>query len=147
MVMVKALTFVTLSVVAAFSAPAMQQASLATIKLPQAVLADGKPLAAGTYDVVVTSEIVAPAPGETEGAERWVAFVTNGATAGREVATIVADAEIANVAEGPRPGPNTARVDVLKGGEFVRVWINRHGLNYLIHLSIARSSNGGATRS
>jgi hypothetical protein len=115
---------------------AVQQHAVATIALPQAVLADGKMLASGTYDVRLTNDVVAPAPGESEGAERWVEFVGEGVVAGREVASIVPDAEMASIAEGPRPLPNTARVDLLKGGEFVRVWINRDGLNYLIHLPL-----------
>ena len=117
---------------------AMQQTPLTAVTLPRSVLADGKTLAAGTYDVRITKDVVSPAPGESEGAERWVVFMADGVVAGREIATTVADSDIGNVADGPRPGPNSSRVDVLKGDEFLRVWINRDGMNYLIHLPLAR---------
>ena len=135
--MFKAPTVAAVAAVVAVAFAALQ-ADLATINVPQAVLADGKVLVAGTYDVRVTNQAVTPAPGESEGAERWLEFVANGVVAGREVATVVPDAEIENVADGPRPKPNTSRVDLLKGGDFLRVWINRDGVNYLIHLPLAR---------
>src|ERR1700722_15269534 len=62
---------------------------LGTVRLPKAVRADGKPLAAGTYLVRVTSQTAAPAaPGETPAAERWAEFVQKGQIKGREVMTI-----------------------------------------------------------
>ena len=46
-------------------APRDAEAALAgSIRLPQAVLADGKPLSAGTYQVRVTKEHPAPAAGQ-----------------------------------------------------------------------------------
>jgi hypothetical protein len=34
----------------------------------------------------------------------------------------------------PRAGSGGARVEMLKGNEYVRVWINRGGVHYLIHM-------------
>jgi hypothetical protein len=34
----------------------------------------------------------------------------------------------------PRLPRNEVRVDHLKGGEYIRVWLNRQGVNYLIHM-------------
>jgi hypothetical protein len=34
------------------------------------------------------------------------------------------------------PAPGAIRVDVLKGGEFLRVWANQAGTNDLVHLPI-----------
>jgi hypothetical protein len=53
---------------------------------------------------------------------------------GREVAIVVSAAEVGQIAKGPRPAAGTARVELLKGDEYVRVWINRSGMNYLVHM-------------
>jgi hypothetical protein len=98
--------------------------TIGTVRLPQAVLADGRPLAAGTYQVRRTSDQPTTAAGESRGAERWVEFVKDGKVAGREVATVVSAADIGPIAKGPQPTANASRVDVLKGGDYVRVWIN-----------------------
>ena len=57
-----------------------------------------------------------------------------GKVVGRELPTVVPQAEIAQVADGPRPAAGGSRVDMLKGNDYVRVWINRGGNNYIIHL-------------
>jgi len=107
--------------------------SLGTITLNRAVTANGQPLPAGRYIVRLTPEAPSPVVGQTEGAARWVEFVRNGQVVGREVVTIVPDSEIGEIAKGPRPPRGGHRVDVLKGGDYIRVWINRGGNNYLIH--------------
>lgn len=110
-------------------------AALGAVRLPRKVMADGKPLAAGTYQVRVTEQEAKPdAVGQAGNLERWVEFVQGGQVKGREVATIVPDSEIAQVADGPRPARGGARVEMLKGNDYLRVWINRGGNNYLIHL-------------
>ena len=38
------------------------------------------------------------------------------------------------LAKGPQPAKGGVRVDMLKGNDYVRVWINRGGTNYIIHL-------------
>jgi hypothetical protein len=35
----------------------------------------------------------------------------------------------------PRPG--AARVELLRGGDYLRIWINHGGTQYLIHLPVA----------
>ena len=42
------------------------------------------------------------------------------------------------VARETPPPPGTARVQILKGHEYLRIWINRGGVQYLIHLPLAR---------
>jgi len=49
------------------------------------------------------------------------------------VVSIVPDSDIAQIAEGPKPPKGGYRVDTLKGNDYVRVWINKQGNNYLIH--------------
>ena len=68
-----------------------------------------------------------------------VEFVRGGKVIGREVASVVSQADIAQVADGPRPASGGARVELLKGNDYVRVWINRGGMNYIIHLPPAKS--------
>ena len=111
---------------------------LGTILLPQSVLADGKPLAAGSYQVRLTPDHPTPAVGQSASAECWVEFVKDGTVAGREVATVLSGEETAAVAKGPGPKPDGSRVDVLKGGEYVRAWLNSAGVNYLVNMPLAR---------
>jgi len=111
--------------------------ALGSINLGKAVKADGKPLPAGTYQVRLTAEQAATAaPGQTKASERWVEFVRGGKVVGREVVTIVPQAEIGLVQKDTPPAKNGAKVETLKGGDYVRVWINRGGNYYLIHLPV-----------
>ncbi len=107
--------------------------SLGSVALKKGVMADGKPLAAGSYVVRLTTDEAKPATGQSAGAERWVEFVQKGQVKGREVVSIVPDSDIAQIAEGPKPPKGGYRVDTLKGNDYVRVWINKQGNNYLIH--------------
>ena len=107
---------------------------LGTVNLPRAVMADGKLLPAGTYQVRLTSDAPTPGVGQSPGSERWIEFVRNGPVAGREVATVIPAGDINAVAKGPSPSVNRARVDVLKGGEYIRLWMNRGTEHYIIHM-------------
>ena len=113
--------------------------NLGTVTLNKKVLADGKPLAAGTYQVRLTSDSPKPAVGESPDSEKYVEFVRGGKVVGREVATVVSSADIGKIAKGPRPKGNGVRVDTLKGGDYVRVWIAKGGQNYLINMPPASS--------
>lgn len=113
-------------------------ALIGSVRLTQSVMADGRPLPAGTYQVRLTADQPVPTAGESPGAERWIEFVRSGTVAGREVATVVSANDIEQIAKGPRPKTNTSRVDVLKGGDYVRIWINRGGTHYIIHMPPAR---------
>jgi hypothetical protein len=109
--------------------------ALGSVNISKAVKADGKPLPAGTYQVRLTAQNATPdAKGQTTAAERWVEFVRGGKVVGREVVTIVPQAEIGLVQKDTPPARNGAKVETLKGGDYVRVWINRGGNYYLIHL-------------
>ncbi len=112
--------------------------ALGSVKIPKAVTADGKPLSAGTYTVRLTpKEAETPAPGQTPALERWVEFSQGGQTKGREVVTIVPQAEVSKVVKEPAPPANHAKVETLKGGDYLRVWINKGGNHYLIHLAMS----------
>ena len=51
--------------------------------------------------------------------------------------TIVPASDIKQVAEmTPPPSGAVPRTEVLKGGDYLRLWINRGGNHYLIHFNI-----------
>src|SRR5882757_11191654 len=64
------------------AAPAMApdgEMTLGSVHIPKGVKADGKPLAAGTYQVKLTPQTATPpAAGQTPSLERWVEFVKGG---------------------------------------------------------------------
>ena len=115
------------------------ETALGSVRIPRAVKADGKDLRAGTYQVRLTAQEASPAvPGIKM--ERWVEFVQGGKVAGREVVSIVPASEMKDLMPGPdtHKGPGSgARVEMLKGNEYLRVWIARNGVNYLIHFPVS----------
>ncbi len=112
--------------------------ALGSVHFGKGVKADGKPLAAGTYQVRLTAQSASPAAkGESEGLERWVEFVQGGQIKGREVVTIIPQSEINLVQKDAPPRANASKVEMLKGGDFLRVWINKGGNHYLLHLPTA----------
>jgi hypothetical protein len=108
--------------------------ALGTVHLGKKVMADGKPLSAGTYQVRLTTDEPKPATGQSPSAERYVEFVKGGKVAGREVATVVNAEDIAKIAKGRKPKANSSVVEMLKGGDYWRVWINKGGTNYIINM-------------
>ena len=109
--------------------------NLGTVRLPKGLKADGKELAAGTYTVRLTADEAKPdAKGSSEKLERWVEFVKGGQVAGREVVSIVPAAETKLVQKDAPPPSGGSKIQTLKGGDYVRVWINRAGTYYLVHL-------------
>jgi len=107
---------------------------LGTVHLTHKVMADGKPLAAGTYQVRLTTDEPKPAVGQDPAAEKYVEFVKGGKVAGREVASVIGPEDIGKIAKGKKPGRNSSTVELLKGGDYLRVWINKGGTNYLINM-------------
>lgn len=109
-------------------------AILGTVRLTKNVMADGKSLPAGTYQVRLSNDEVKPAVGQAPEGERWVEFVTDGKVAGREMATVISADDIGKIAKGRQPKTNSSSVELLKGGDYWRVWINKDGTNYIINL-------------
>ncbi len=108
--------------------------SLGTVRLPRAVKANGETLPAGSYQLRLTGE-EPPAPtGATRPYERWVEFVRGGKVMGREVVSVVPNSEIKNVSKGAGPAAGSAKVEMLRGDDYLRVWVNRGGNHYLVHL-------------
>jgi hypothetical protein len=108
--------------------------SLGTVQLGKRVMADGKPLAPGTYQVRLTNDAPKPGVGQAPDAEKYVEFVKGGKVVAREVATVISAEDIGKIAKGKKPARNGSSVELLKGGDYYRVWINRGGTNYLINL-------------
>jgi len=108
--------------------------SLGTVHLAKKVMADGKPLPAGTYQVRLTDDTPKPAVGQSPDAERYVEFMRGGKVVGREVATVVGSDDIGKIAKGKTPKRNGSSVELLKGGDYYRVWINKGGNNYIINM-------------
>lgn len=112
------------------------EASLGSVSLPRSVMADGKTLKAGTYQVRLTAQAASPAVAG-QSMERWVEFVQGGKVVGREVVSMVPAAEAKDLQPGPDAPASTrtgSKVEMLKGNEYLRVWINRAGVGYLIHM-------------
>jgi hypothetical protein len=108
---------------------------LGTVRLPKGVKADGKDIAPGSYQVRLTADEAKPdARGSSEKLERWVEFVKGGTVVGREVVSIVPAAESKLVQKDTPPASGAAKVETLKGGDYVRVWFNKAGTYYLVHL-------------
>lgn len=112
------------------------ETALGSVRIPRTVKADGKDLRAGTYQVRLTSQDAAP-PAAGIIRERWVEFVQGGKVAGREVVSIVPGDEVKDLQPGPDAPPSTrtaSKVEMLKGNDYLRVWISRAGVIYLIHM-------------
>jgi hypothetical protein len=110
--------------------------ALGTVRIPGGVKADGKDLPAGSYQVRLTADEAKPdAKGSEEKLERWVEFVKGGKVAGREVVSIVPSTEKQLVQKDTPPPSGGSKVEALKGGDYVRVWINKGGNYYLVHLT------------
>jgi len=117
--------------------------ALATVSIPRAVKADGKPLAAGTYQVRLTTDEAKPdAVGTSGKLERWVEFVQKGTVKGREVVSIVPQKEINLVEKDTPPAAGGSKVQLLKGNDYLRVWINKGGNHYLVHLPAEAAAKG-----
>jgi len=111
--------------------------NLGAVSIPRAVKAGGEALPAGTYQVRVTETPATPqAAGQTPQYERWAEFLRNGKVVAREVVTIVPAGDIKQVAEQTPPPAGGYRTEVLKGNDYLRLWINRGGNHYLVHFNI-----------
>jgi hypothetical protein len=112
--------------------------ALATVRITTAVLANGAPLSPGTYDVRLTQQRPTPAPGQSWAARQWVEFVANGKVVASEIAEVLHDDDLPAVGASSVRVPSGTRVEMLKGGEFLRVSVKRDHERYLIYLPVKR---------
>lgn len=108
------------------------------VTIPSAVLADGQELSAGTYRLSLAAD--GPTTNTAAPRGRWVEFLDGETVAGRGLAVVISDGDIGEVSESGTLR-NEAQVVVLKERDYVRVWLNRDGTNYLVHLPPANSRN------
>lgn len=111
---------------------------LATVRITHPVLADGKPLPVGTYELRLTGARPTPLPGQSPDAQRWVEFVANGAVVAREVAEVLRDDDLPSVGASSVRSASGTRVEMLKDGDFLRISVKRGSERYLVYLPVAR---------
>jgi hypothetical protein len=119
------------------AAKAAPGSGLGSVTLTKKVMADGKPLAPGTYQVRLTGETPKPGVGQSPDGETYVEFLKGGQVVAREVATVVSNTEIGSIVKQRKPVANGVRVETLKGNDYLRVWISRGGNHYLINMPTA----------
>lgn len=109
---------------------------LTTVRITTAVTANGTPLPAGTYDVRLTQDQPVPRAGQSRDAQRWVEFVADGSVIAREIAEVLQDDDLPAIGASSLPVRSGTRVEMLKGGEFLRISVKRDHERYLIYLPV-----------
>jgi hypothetical protein len=90
------------------------------------------------YDVRLTGERPALLPGQPSGAQQWVELMAGGKVMAREIAEELRDEDLPAVGASAQPVRSGTRVEMLQGGEFLRISIKREGTRHLLYLPIAR---------
>lgn len=110
---------------------------IGTVDLPRRANADGIPLDPGQYKLHLISPRTTPHANDVpHSRDRWIEFRQEDGVKGREMVTIVSGTEILTVAESAPPSNGSARIEVLKENDYLRIWLNNDGVHYLIHLAI-----------
>ena len=115
-----------------------------SVRIPVAVLADGKPLAPGRYNLRLTGN-QPPQPGQPAGTQQAVEIIAGGNVVARETAEVLRDDDLPAVGASSESVQSGTRVEMLKGGEFLRISIKRDGARYLVYLPVA-GEKGSAQR-
>ena len=118
---------------------AVTRAVRGAFDLPRRAYVNGQPLEPGPYRVRLTDEAAPPGVDEEPSTTtRWIEFLheAEGAVAGRGLAIVISDSEIDALAKSSVPR-NQVRLDELQSGEYIRLWLNRGGSNYLVHMPTA----------
>lgn len=110
---------------------------LGSVKISKDVMANGQRLAAGTYTVRLTGERGKNVVGQTPDESQWVEFVQGQEVKGREVATALSSPDAKKVLKSV-PSEGGPSAELLKGGDYIRVRVNRAGTRYLVHLAVAK---------
>jgi len=110
--------------------PAAAPRVAATVKLGEPVIAGGKALAAGTYEIVV-NDARPEIAGQSSDAQRTVEFRQNGTVVTTEIAEVFPFTERPVGTSGAKA---RAVVQRLKSGDFIRIAVTGADARYLIHL-------------
>jgi hypothetical protein len=106
--------------------------SLGTVTITQPVMVGGSVLQPGTYEIRDNGEHGTPLPGQSPDAQAQIEFIADGLVVARDLAEVMPAADRPVGTSGtaaPRP-----LVQMLRGGEFMRVSVTHEGNRYLIHL-------------
>ena len=133
-------TGVALLAVSVMPLGAQEAQSLGTVNVSRRVTANGEALAPGTYTLRVLADQSKSGVGQTPSESRWVEFVRGGKAVAKEVATVMTAEEARKVAKGGAPASGSSKTELLKGNDYLRIWVNRGGTHYLVHLSIAKAN-------
>ena len=112
--------------------------SLGSVRVPRKVMASGQPLAPGTYTLRLLPQELKGAVGQTPAESRYVEFVQGGKVVGKEVATVLTGPEARAVTKGPGPASGSSKTELLKGEEYIRIWVRRGSTHYLVHLAVPK---------
>ena len=111
--------------------------SLGTVHITTTVKANGTPLAPGKYELRLTGESPVPPGDEQRRVQEWVEFVANGKVVAREAAEILYDDDLPIDGASSQKGRAGTRVEMLKGGEFLRISATREHARYLVYLPVS----------
>jgi hypothetical protein len=108
---------------------------LGSVRIGDPVTVGGTMLQPGTYEIRLTGEHLPAMAGQSENAEQAVDIVKDGVVVAHDAATVL-EGVTAPVGTSGGSGPR-ARVERLKGDEFLRVSFYKDSDRYLIHLPLA----------
>jgi len=72
---------------------------IGSVHIPRAAVANGANVPTGTYQLRISDEMPTVPVGQSPDAERWVEFVQNGKVVAKEMASLVTDADMKEVAK------------------------------------------------
>ena len=102
------------------------------VVLDEPVMAEGKLLPAGTYELRILEERPVTTAGDPSDTQRIVEFTQHGIVVAREIAEVFPNSQT-----GVASAPTKARVQRLREDDFVRVSVIQNDSRFLIYLSTA----------
>jgi hypothetical protein len=108
---------------------------LGSVRIAEPVTVGGTTLQPGTYEIRLTGEHLKTMPGQSENAEQAIDIVKDGMVVAHDAAEVL-EGVTAPVGTSGGSTP-AARVERLKGDEFLRVSFYKDSDRYLIHLPLS----------
>jgi hypothetical protein len=90
----------------------------------------------GTYEIRLTQQGPASPSDQSPDARPRVEFVANGKVVAREIPILLRDDDLPASGASSRRVPSGTRVELLKGGDWLRVSVKREKERYLIYLPV-----------
>jgi hypothetical protein len=123
-------------IVPAIAAQQADSKTLATVRIPARVTAAGTPLLPGTYEIRLTQRAPSADPRRAPDQRPCAEFVANGKVVACEIPIILRDDDLPATGASSRRVPSGTRVELLKGGDWLRVSVKREKERYLIYLPV-----------